>query len=81
MKSKDFKSFIEIVKTADKNNIIWRAGFAFMNLTPRQHAKVWDVLNERGFEHTTIENFYGKFDGIVIPTGLVLLKGGNGELW
>ena len=81
MKSKEFKSFIKIVKTADTNNPIWHAGFAFMNLTPRQHAKVWDTLNERGFEHITMENFYCKFDGIVIPTGLVLLKGGNGELW
>lgn len=81
MKANEFKSFLHIIEVADKNNPIWCAGFAFMRLTPRQHDKVWDVLNKRGFEHETIRNHFGAFDGVKLPTGLVLLKGGNGERW
>lgn len=81
MKANEFKSFLTIIEKANKNNPIWSAGYAFMNLTPRQHAKVWELLNNRGFNHVAVNNFYGSFDGIELPTGLVLLKGGNGERW
>ena len=81
MKANEFKSFLSIIEKADTKNPIWRAGYAFMKLTPRQHAKVWDALNERGFEHVPFKNHFGTFDGIKLPTGLVLLKGGQGERW
>lgn len=81
MKAKDFKSFISIIEKADCKNPIWHAGYAFMNLTTHQHERVWETLNARGFKHVLVHNFYDDFDGIELPTGLVLLKGGNGERW
>ena len=81
MKASEFKTFCNIIANADNNDPIWSAGFAFMRLTTRQHAKVWDILDKRGFEHKKIQCFFNAFDGIVLPNGLVILRGGNGERW
>lgn len=74
MKASEFKSFLSIVENAGNDNPIWCYGFAFMNLTPAQHAKMWDTLNAKGLPHELVTNQLGTFDGIKIPSGLVLLK-------
>ena len=74
MKASEFKSFLSIVENAGNDNPIWCCGFAFMNLTPTQHAKMWDTLNAKGLPHELVTNQLGTFDGIKIPSGLVLLK-------
>lgn len=69
-----FKEFCILLETCDNDNAIFHAGYAFMDLTRKQHDKVYNILDNRGFPHTTITNMVGTFDGIELSTGLVLLK-------
>lgn len=75
MKTNEFKSFLSIIENAGHKNPIWFCGFAFMKLTKKQHDELWDKLNELGYPHEIVTNQLGTFDGIKIPSGIVLLKG------
>lgn len=48
MKNTNFKTFLAAVKTEPDNAPVWYAGYLFLDLTPRQHAKTCDALLARG---------------------------------
>lgn len=48
MKNTNFKAFLAAVKTEADNAPVWYAGYLFLDLTPRQHAKTCDALLARG---------------------------------
>lgn len=63
MTTKDFKAFKEVITEADKKDPIWWAGYHWINLTQKQGATAYAILEARGFEKN--ENDY-----VVLPSGL-----------
>ena len=63
MRAKEFKAFEQVITTAEKNDAIWWAGYLWIELTEKQFASVYKILNARGFEHNE--------DGcVMLPSGL-----------
>ena len=74
MKRNDFNKFLEIISNANDKHPIWYCGYLFMDLTTIQHKRLWNTLNDLGYPHETVTNLMGTFDGIKIPSGIVLLN-------
>lgn len=77
MRNDKFKQLMEYIKSAPEKDPIWYAGFAFMSLTPKQHERVYETCCERGFKVVVRYNQFNGFEGVELPSGLVLLKGGS----
>ena len=47
MRVKEFKAFKNTIATCDSNDLIWSAGYLWMNLTTSQYNEVYRILLNR----------------------------------
>ena len=79
MKIREFKSFKNIIATCDSDDLIWSAGYLWMNLTTSQYNEVYKILSKRddcekkvskiGEFGVTIEGI----NGVTTPNGVFTL--------
>lgn len=69
MKTSQFKTFIETIKTAPANADIWYCGYLFLNLTQRQGQIFLDELAKNPIVKNG-RNIFDNTEYLEIPSGM-----------
>ena len=68
MRVKEFKAFKNTIATCDSNDLIWSAGYLWINLTTSQCDEVYKILSNRDDCKKKVSKIGVK--GVTIPNGL-----------